>query len=275
MDDDKDELLRIGVFSVLSRISVRMLRHYQQEGVLEPVWVDTFTGYRYYHPSQLREAATITQLRDAGLPVAQIVRVLDLLDDPPGVRAILDEHRHRLESEQAALDHRLGALDLFQSRLTEVPMDIDVHTTTLPAMTLASLRHTIPTYGDEGVLWQELMPLLARSGAEFAPEGISGATFHDPGYRDRDVDVEVWVQVQGPGDPVEGLTFQELPERRVVTATLRGDYSQMAAVTEAIGDHIATHHLDTGAMFNIYRVSPAQDPDPAHWVTEVCFPVID
>lgn len=275
MDDNRDELLRIGVFSVLSRISVRMLHHYQQEGLLEPERVDPSTGYRYYHPSQLREAETITALRDAGVPVARIARVIDSLDDPPRARALLDEHRRRLESERQQAVQRLAALDRFQTRLEEAPMDIDVRTTLLPAMTLASLRRTIPTYGDEGILWQELMPLIARSGAVFASEGTSGATFHDPDHRDQDVDVEVWVQVVGPAAAAGDLRFQELPPRRLLTATLLGDYSRMSEVTEAIGERISADHLETGPMFNIYRVSPAQDPDPSHWVTEVCFPVVE
>ncbi len=28
-----------------------------------------------------------------------------------------------------------------------------------------------------------------------------------------------------------------------------------------------------GAMFNVYVVSTHQDPEPAHWVTELCLPV--
>lgn len=47
----------------------------------------------------------------------------------------------------------------------------------------------------------------------------------------------------------------------------------MPEVTAALGAYIAAHDLSTGPMLNIYRVSPAQNPDPAAWVTEVCFPV--
>ena len=30
-----------------------------------------------------------------------------------------------------------------------------------------------------------------------------------------------------------------------------------------------------GPMFNIYHVSPAMDPNPDHWVTEVCVPLAE
>ena len=45
-------MLKIGDFSKLSRISIRMLRYYDDCGLLKPEKVDSFTGYRYYKESQ-------------------------------------------------------------------------------------------------------------------------------------------------------------------------------------------------------------------------------
>ena len=41
-------LMTIGEFSSLSRLSVRMLRHYDSHGVLVPTTVDHRTGYRVW-----------------------------------------------------------------------------------------------------------------------------------------------------------------------------------------------------------------------------------
>lgn len=49
----------------------------------------------------------------------------------------------------------------------------------------------------------------------------------------------------------------------------------MPEVTAAVGTHIAANDLSVGPMFNIYRVSPAQNLDPSTWVTDVCFPIVD
>ena len=46
-------MLRIGEFSVLSQISIHMLRHYNEIGLLIPEYIDDFTGYRYYSEKQL------------------------------------------------------------------------------------------------------------------------------------------------------------------------------------------------------------------------------
>jgi DNA-binding transcriptional MerR regulator len=46
-------MLKIGNFSKLACITVKTLRHYDRLGLLKPVWIDRYTGYRYYNLDQL------------------------------------------------------------------------------------------------------------------------------------------------------------------------------------------------------------------------------
>jgi DNA-binding transcriptional MerR regulator len=46
-------MFSIGEFARHGRVSVRMLRHYDAIGLLEPVRIDPATGYRFYAASQL------------------------------------------------------------------------------------------------------------------------------------------------------------------------------------------------------------------------------
>ena len=46
-------MIRIGDFSKLSRVSIKTLRYYDEMGLLKPVEVDPFTGYRLYEHGQL------------------------------------------------------------------------------------------------------------------------------------------------------------------------------------------------------------------------------
>ena len=74
-------MLKIGDFSKLSRVSIRMLRHYDDIGLLKPAQIDDFTGYRYYREDQLFIVARITALKDMGFALADIVRILEVYDD--------------------------------------------------------------------------------------------------------------------------------------------------------------------------------------------------
>lgn len=276
MDMTRSEarLFTIGEFSRLARISVRMLRHYDDRGLLPPASVDASSGYRFYAPGQLHTAARICALRDAGFPIAEIARLLPVLDRPAVVRQALDDQRDRLLADAEDVRRRIERVDHLITTLEESAMSIDVRRTTVPAMTLAALRDVIPTYADEGALWQRLQPAFAASGAVPAPGGAVGATFYDEGYQERDVDVEVWIQVAEPFADTDGLRCVEVPARDVVAATSTGPYEQVSGVTAALGDWIAEHDLEMdGPMFDVYRVGPGSEPDPARWVTDVCQPV--
>ena len=74
-------MLKIGEFSKLSRVSVRMLRHYDEIGLLKPAEIDRFTDYRYYREDQLPTMCRITALKDMGFSLADIVKILEICDD--------------------------------------------------------------------------------------------------------------------------------------------------------------------------------------------------
>ena len=74
-------MLKIGYFSKLSRISIRMLRHYDEIGLLKPAEIDPFTGYRYYSEDQLSVANRITALKDMGFGLSDIGEILLCADD--------------------------------------------------------------------------------------------------------------------------------------------------------------------------------------------------
>ena len=53
-------MLKIGLFSKLSRVSIRMLRYYDEIGLLHPAYTDPESEYRYYREDQLPQIGWIT-----------------------------------------------------------------------------------------------------------------------------------------------------------------------------------------------------------------------
>lgn len=74
-------MLKIGEFSKLSRVSIRMLHHYDEIGLLKPVQIDHFTGYRYYKEEQLTTAGRIRALKDMGFGLTHIGEILSCYED--------------------------------------------------------------------------------------------------------------------------------------------------------------------------------------------------
>lgn len=269
-----EHLLTISEFSRLSAISIRMLRHYDEHDVLHPTAVDPSSGYRFYSAALLRPALRLRALRDVGLGVAELAACAPLLDDPVALRAVLERQRARLQDDASAVASRIRGVDHLIEALEEPAMSIDVRHTTLPARTVASLRDTIPTYADEGLLWARLMAALPAVGAAPTPEPRVVAVFHDDGWLESNPDVEVQLDVTGPFTGTDDARCVQVPASEIATATLHGSYDEIGTVMEALGQWAAANRYRfAGPMFNIYVVGPGQDPDPAHWVTEVCVPV--
>ncbi len=273
--DHHDSLLAIGTFSRLTSISVRMLRHYQEHELLFPAHVDPHSGRRFYSADQLRTANLIVLLRDAGFSIDAIARMLSAGTDPVKLDAELEHHHGRLTERSRELHTQLAQFDRLRTQLKGHPDMTDVTIEHMQSMVLAGLRRVVSDYSEETQLWQEIMALLQESDAAFPAGGWSGATFHDPDFKENDADIEVWVQVTESFTPPDGLECRHVDECDVVTATLHGDYAQVPAVTEQVGCFLAARDLTVGPMFNIYHVSPAQTPDPTAWVTQLCFPITE
>lgn len=276
MSESTEHYLAIGDFSRFAMLSVRMLRHYDERGLLCPAFVDPFTGYRYYLPHQLREAGQIRALRDAGCGIAQIGKLLPLFSEPDRLGHQLAKHAKTLEDAVRAIEAQQLLLEHITHNLKETNMSITVNLRTMPPMLLAELRGTIPTYSDESLLWKGLWDVIMGPDAPCCTSSSRrfGSTYYDEDYCESDVDISVWAEVSEPFEPVGGVECIQMPEQKVAWATLYGPYEGTSAVAEAIGKYVAESGLrPAGPMYNIYIVSPEQDPNPEHWVTEINYPV--
>jgi DNA-binding transcriptional MerR regulator len=75
-----NSVLPIGDFSRATHLSVKMLRHYHELGLLEPVDVDADSGYRRYAAEQIVTAQIIRRFRDLEMPLEDIHAVLQAPD---------------------------------------------------------------------------------------------------------------------------------------------------------------------------------------------------
>src|SRR5688500_17470903 len=98
----------IGSCARLGGISAKQLRAYDALGLCRPVWVDPSSAYRYYSPAQLPELRRILALRQLGMPIEEILRLIGGGD----LRGALDRRREALERERRLAEERLAALDI-------------------------------------------------------------------------------------------------------------------------------------------------------------------
>ena len=167
-------MLIIGEFSKLSRVSIRMLRHYDDIGLLKPAEIDQFTGYRYYSPEQLEidqftgyryyspeqlpVIGRITALKDMGFSLADIVKMLEIYENRDELDDYLMKRQLELQEISETTQRQMRLLDTARERLRkEQNMSYNVSIKTIPERYAATVHMTIPHYEDEGMLWNTMM----------------------------------------------------------------------------------------------------------------------
>ena len=268
-------MLRIGEFSKLSRISVRMLRHYDEIGLLKPAEIDRFTDYRYYREDQLPTAGRIAALKDMGFSLADIAKILAVCDDREAMERIFAARQAELEALSCETARRLTLLDAARRRLRkEENMSYGVTVKTIPECSSATVRMVIPRYEDEGRIWGMLAEETARMKLTEADPCLCAVTYLDGEYKEENVEMMAWKTVKGTYPDTEHVKFRTLPEVTVASCTYQGSYTLIVDVYAAVIAWMeANGYEPAGPMFNIYHVSPHETQDPDEFVTEVCYPV--
>jgi len=134
-------LVPIGRFSDMTRLSVKALRLYAENGLLTPAHVDPSSGYRYYDLGQANRAEAVRILRSVEMPLDEIRAILDT-DDPELAHKQLVFHWERLSERLAAQERMLAYLEtLIQHREGIMPYDVKI-TEAAPQLVAAIKIHT-------------------------------------------------------------------------------------------------------------------------------------
>ena len=258
-------MLKIGEFSKLSRVSVRMLRHYDEIGLLPPASIDSATGYRYYSEDQLPVAGRITALRDMGFGLGEIQACQQGRENPQVLAALFSARREALRGELAALRRQLRLLDTLEQRLRKEDsnMEYPVNLKTLPQRQVASVRMTIPAYDQEGILWHTLVRETEHLQLQPDDPCYCTVTFHDGEYKETDVDVEAQKTVRGTYPDTEHVVFKTVPPVTFASVTFQGPYDKIQAANAAVAAWVRDNgYVFDGPAFNIYHVSPHETDNP-------------
>ena len=247
-------MLKIGEFSKLSRVSVRMLRHYDEIGLLKPAEIDRFTDYRYYREDQLPTVCRITALKDMGFSLADIVKILAVYDDREQLEQFLCERKRELEDLSRDTAHKLTLLDAARKRLRkEENMNYNVTVKTIPERYAATVQMTLPRYEDEGMIWGTLAEETCRMHLTEDDPCLCAVTYLDGEYKEENVEMMAWKTVKGRYPDTEHVKFRTLPEETVASCIYQGSYTQITDVYAAVVAWIeANGYEPAGPMFGPY-----------------------
>lgn len=222
-------MFKIGEFSGLSRVSVRMLRHYDQLGLLTPSQTDTFTNYRYYSADQLPRLNRILALRDLGFSLEQIGEMLDEDVSPEQMLGMLKLKRADVEQQMQEEKNRLARLEarITQMNKSATHASYDVILRDVEEELVATLREVAVDDDRITSMFDELETYVAQfeqARADKAPFTI----YYDDDYRDSDIDAEVAVPLKYAIPESESIRVRKTPQQSNVACVVHvGNYSNI------------------------------------------------
>jgi len=268
-------MFKIGEFSKLTQVSVRMLRYYDETGLLKPAKIDEFSGYRLYSTEQIPILNKIIFLRDIGFNVSEIAIAINNWDNTFITNQLENKH---LEIENIIKEEhdKLSKIELAMKDIQEEKMSIHYNVTikSTPSYKVLSLRKVIPNYYAEGELWKEMSKFVDENNISISNNTFS--IYHDTEYKERDVDVELCALVDKTGENMNGFVYRNTEPIPIMACTMvYGEFKNIANGFLAFANWLQKHnqYKMTGQSRQIVHRGPWNERNPDKYLTEIQIPL--
>ncbi len=259
----------IGELSQASRLTVKALRFYHEQGLLEPARVDGETGYRYYDDGSLFRAQAITWLRGLDFTISEIKELLASPAQEDGDRAGFlarkAEEISRKAEHYRKVKKEIGLFLAHEKEIQMLQVKDTVEEKMLDDVLIAGLRFR-GKYEDVGKRMAELARKVGRV--------ISGGAFSlycDAEFKEEDADIEVAFPVKKPVR-AEKVDCRILTGGRAVTVIHRGPYSEIGRSYKRVFNYLGEKGLSPAAPSReVYLKGPGMlfAGNPKKYLTEL------
>jgi DNA-binding transcriptional MerR regulator len=268
-------MLKIGDFSILSGISIHMLRHYDEIGLLLPDYTDQFTGYRYYREEKLLVGNRIQALKSMGFGLKDICEIVnDNLTDEEFI-SLLKTKAVEIQREVETLKNRLGhIMNTLNESTARNEFTGQIAVKEIPERKMVCLRSKIKQFSDEGLLWKSFFEECGRHRITFSKTEYNVSVLYAFDMETECYDIEVQKSVDGCLRNTGLLEFRTEKAVKAASLVFRGGYMKLADVNNYVAEWIDKNGYElNGNIFSIYHVSPGNASDEDEFITEVCFPI--
>ncbi len=274
-------MFRVGEFSKIAQTPVSQLHYYDRIGLFQPAHTDKFTSYRYYKANQLPDLNRILALKELGLSLEQIERLITKEVSADEIRGMLTLKKAQIEQ---SLKEDVNRLKSVEARLRQIEqagtvVENDVVIKSVPAQPFFSVRQIMPNFFDGLELVAEMAQLLPAK-VNRKKLGYFTAVIHGDAFQMENVDVEMGFLLNetiksslllGSGGEMK---MRVLPGMETAVSTVRvGTFENGYESYGALGYWIENNGYDiVGPAREVFFQMPAFDGSNEP-VAEILFPV--
>ncbi len=270
----------IGKFSLITRLSPKALRLYDDRGLLVPEVKDLCTGYRYYTGAQIPRGVSIKTLCGLGFTLCEIDVLLAAKaeQDAATITELFGKRKWEIRSEvqrlqqiEAILANEAASLESIYMSLNE-PLIKNV-----PSQRIVGKKGTGPYSETISRLMPDLCGQLFSEENQKNSLKITGpfmTLYYDCEYREKDATLECVVPIAGRialSDPA--MEVRNLPGGNVLSLIHKGSYSKLHEAWSRIGAFAEEReYISNGLHREVYLNDP-QEVSEEDLLTELQIPV--
>lgn len=270
----RKELFQIGDVAKMFHISVGTLRHYEKLGLLQPEYIDSETGYRYYSTRQFECLNTIRYLRVLDMPLPQIKDFLENKDIGKIQKMLLEQKEtvirkqkdfhiieqkisNRLQQLEDALVSELDTIKIMQTekrRIAWIRNSLSINS----YLDLETSIRQLERQQKDAVVF------LGKVGVGIAKEQLLKKQYSS---------YDMVFLILDQEDVYHGVT-EELPEETCVVIRFCGSHKEAPLYYRKIDSFISDHKLRiTGFSKEITMIDYGITNDTSQFVTEIQVPI--
>lgn len=255
-----------------------MLRYYDEIGLLKPVKVDPYTGYRMYSADQIPVLQKIILLRDSKFKIFEIKDIISKHEEE-NIAEILEKKKLSIQKEIDIEKQRIMKIDNAINEIENNDFNFycNINIKKVDKILILSVRDIIPTYFDEGVLWNKLYNFIESENICVKQQMYNNvAIYHDIEHKDKMVDVEVGVIVDKLGENKNGFIYREVEAiEKMAYAMVYGPYKNLAKAYEKLAYYLESHNelMAEKPSRQICHIGVNDTENPEKYLTEIQIPL--
>jgi len=264
--------MSIGEFARSTHVSVKMLRHYHQIGLLEPADVDPGTGYRHYATEQIPAAQVIRRFRDLEMPLDRIKDVLGASDLETRNR-LITEHLDALQTTLVETQAAVSSLrDLLGSPTSgEAGVGFRKVEQTRAAAITGTIQMADAGIWFPGAIGEIYATLAAQNLQDLGP---AGGIYSDELFTDEEGQATIFVPYSGELRPTGRVEPVTIPAVELATIVHAGSHKDIDRSYGALGTYVTRHALSVdGPIREYYLVGIHDTRSDEAWRTEIGWPI--
>ena len=262
-------MFSIGEFSMITRLTIKTLRYYHDEGILIPDYIEEDSGYRYYRESSVDKANMISMLRSLEFSISDIKEIIENYSDDIEILEFLESRQDKIKTKikkykeiNSSIEEMINTIRTTNMKVSE---NYFIEEKILDDIIFAGYRFK----GKYSEIGKGFRAVSHAAGRYIAGKAMS--LYYDKGYMEDGADIEsgypVSKSVKG-----EAVNCRVMQGGKAVTLIHKGRHENLGNSYEKIFKYINEHKYKTiSPNREVYLKGPGiiLKGNPEKYLTEI------